>query len=107
MQVGNPRKLILVGIKSCFKNEVIEREKDLHELFSDKKIRGEWFFLTDSDLHGYFGAEVMFTDYFVDPVFFEKWGFYKDCSDIQRNINDRITNNYCKTPYYENINRKR
>lgn len=108
LQVGNPRRLILIGVCVVNKKEVVEQEKWLHEQHSNKAIRGEWFFLTDSDIYQCFtGAKIRFPDYFADPVFFESHGFYKYCSDIQRNINDRIHDASCKTPYYPKINRKK
>lgn len=106
LQTGNPRKLILVGVRNCRKYNAVEEEREIQKYFSDKLIRGEWFFLTDSDLHeGFYGPQIFFTDYFADPVFFREYGFYKQTHDIQRNINDRIGNAYCRNPYYPNINR--
>lgn len=29
---------------------IIQDEKELHETFSDKRIRGEWFDLSDDDI---------------------------------------------------------
>src|SRR3990167_3710274 len=44
LQVGSPRNLELVG------NSKIDDEKHYHRRFSKKRIRGEWFRLTDDDL---------------------------------------------------------
>jgi hypothetical protein len=38
-------------IELLFSNDAkIKKEKDLHNMFSDKRIRGEWFDLNGSDL---------------------------------------------------------
>lgn len=93
------RRLILIAAIDCTKSDVNEYERYIHEYFNDKRIRGEWFFLTDSDIYKNcpIGGSIKFPDYFCDKFWH---GFYKNTEDIQRNINDRIKNNYCKKPYY-------
>lgn len=48
LQTGNP-----VEIRIVFSHEIIDRnvEKRLHKLFSDKRIRNEWFALTEKDIY--------------------------------------------------------
>lgn len=97
LQTGNPRRLIIVAVYKSCKRDINDDEKMFHEWFKDKNIRGEWFFLTDSDLYEGIGGIIKFPDYFCDKFWH---GFYKDTSDIQRNINDRLHSGYCKNPYY-------
>jgi hypothetical protein len=98
LQTGNPRRLIIIAIYPCSKRDTTVEENKFHKKFENKKIRGEWFFLTDSDLYEGCHGVIKFPDYFCDKFWH---GFYKTTPDIQRNINDRLTNNYCKKPYYQ------
>lgn len=44
MQTGNPRKLYVVAE---FEVAGMSDEKDLHGLFAEERVRGEWFRLSD------------------------------------------------------------
>lgn len=48
LQVGNPNPIQIVLQKEVV--NVGQIEKDLLDLFKDKKVRGEWFQLTDEDI---------------------------------------------------------
>jgi hypothetical protein len=89
--------LIIIALYPSCKRDEIDDENMFCEQFEDKKIREKWFFLTDSDLYEGCTDIIKFPDYFCDKFWH---GFYKNTHDIQRNINDRLTNNYCKKPYY-------
>ena len=48
IKTGCPIELKLKRVFSV--SNVVKTEKELHKLFSDKKIRGEWFNLNDEDV---------------------------------------------------------
>jgi hypothetical protein len=48
MEIGNPYKLELVFFARTDKD--LEVEKMLHKTFEHKRIKGEWFCLSDSDI---------------------------------------------------------
>ena len=48
LQTGCPMKLLIYRTVSCVDPNILERY--LHECFNDKKIRGEWFDVTDDEV---------------------------------------------------------
>ena len=48
IQTSNPFKVTLVAYTKT--ENVFADELELHELFKDKRVRGEWFKLNDDDL---------------------------------------------------------
>jgi len=49
LQVGNASKLLILG--SYPANRKLSVERYLHNIFSEKRIRGEWFDLSQSEIH--------------------------------------------------------
>lgn len=49
LQTGNPFEIKI--ILSFYVESMIEEEKKLHFMFSHKRLRGEWFNLTNDDLN--------------------------------------------------------
>jgi hypothetical protein len=47
LQIGNPHKLNLIGF---FRVASKKAEKTIHQIFKQKRIKGEWFFLDNSDI---------------------------------------------------------
>ena len=48
LQSAIPTDLEIVAFYRC--DNVYEREREFHELFKDKKVKGEWFELSDEDV---------------------------------------------------------
>jgi hypothetical protein len=48
LQTGNPEPLEVVFTRKC--SNYLDMEVYFHKLFADKRIRGEWFRLTNEDL---------------------------------------------------------
>lgn len=96
LQIANPSRLIILAVYPSCKADVADDEKMYHELFEEKRVRGEWFYLTDSDFYenGKARGTIRFPDYFSSE--FEKYGYYKKQAVIQNNINDRLHGNYKK-----------
>lgn len=46
LQVGNPRELKVFGFVEC--EEPMEKEKEIHNIWFDRHIRGDWFSFTDA-----------------------------------------------------------
>ena len=98
LQTGNPRRLIIIAVYASCKSNINEDEAMFHEWYKDKHIRGEWFYLTDSDFNGRpLGSIIKFPDCFCDYLGCD---YYKADQQMKKNINDRIGNLYCRTPYY-------
>lgn len=67
LQIGNPRELKpLHVIPVCDLREALALEKNLHNYFSKKKIRGEWFDISERDI---LDAKRMFSYKLIRPVF--------------------------------------
>lgn len=95
LQVGNPRKLIMLAIFPCIKREADEWEKTFHEWFKDKRIRGEWFSLTDEDIEDSFQGVIKFCDYFYDNL---GNSFHGD-NGLVEDVNTRLKWACYKNPY--------
>ncbi len=49
LQTSNPMDIILIISYKCKRSELLE--KTLHEIYKDKKIRGEWFIFNEDELN--------------------------------------------------------
>lgn len=67
LQIGNPRELKPLHIIPVSDlKEALALEKDLHNYFSKKKVRGEWFSISEKDI---LTAKTKFQYRLVRPVF--------------------------------------
>lgn len=43
LQVGNPKQLVVLGVEPLPLDELLARERELHQQFDYARVRGEWF----------------------------------------------------------------